>query len=105
MAFTTITTDNFQKEVLEAKIPVLLDFWAEQCDPCKMIAPIIEEISHQVPTIKVCKVNVDEEATLAMKFGITAIPTIVFLNHGQVVQKSIGYCSKEDLLKLIEAIK
>lgn len=105
MAFTTITTDNFQKEVLEAKIPVLLDFWAEWCGPCKMIAPIIEEISHQVPTIKVCKVNVDEEATLAMKFGITAIPTIVFLNHGQIVQKSIGYCSKEDLLKLIEAIK
>ncbi len=102
MSEVTITKNNFEQEVLNSDIPVLIDFWATWCGPCKMIAPIIEEISKDFEgKIKVCKVNVDEEGELAIKFGIMSIPTIMIFKGGNVEKTLIGYRSKEELLEEI----
>ena len=78
--------------------PVLLDFYADWCGPCRMLAPVIEEIAHEHPEIEVGKVNVDQENELAMRFGITSIPFVALLREGEVVASSLGYRSKQDLL-------
>ena len=101
MAVVTITTENFAQEVLHSDKPVLLDFWASWCGPCKMIAPIVEEIAAERPDITVGKVNVDEEMDLARRFGIASIPTILVFKNGELSKTSIGYCSKEELLSLL----
>ena len=101
MAIINGTKDNFKKEVLEAELPVLVDFWASWCGPCKMIAPIVEEIAAERPDITVGKVNVDEEMDLARRFGIASIPTILVFKNGELSKTSIGYCSKEELLALL----
>lgn len=102
MAEITITKDNFQKEVMESEIPVMIDFWATWCGPCQMIASAIEEIAHENEgRIKVGKVNVDEEQELAMKFGITSIPTILVFKNGQIANKTIGLQPKENLMALL----
>jgi len=102
MSEVTITKNNFEQEVLNSDIPVLIDFWATWCGPCKMIAPIIEEISKDFEgKIKVCKVNVDEEGELAIKYGIMSIPTIMIFKGGNVEKTLIGYRSKEELLEEI----
>ena len=102
MSHVTITKANFQELVLDSSKPVLLDFWAPWCGPCRMIAPIVEEISQQRSDILVGKINVDEEMELAMQFGITSIPTLVVMKYGKMAAHTIGYCSKEAILSMLE---
>lgn len=102
MAEITITKDNFQKEVLESDIPVMVDFWATWCGPCQMLAPTVAEIAEENEgKIKVGKVNVDEEPELAMKFGIMSIPTIIVFKDGEVANKTMGFQPKENLMALL----
>ena len=101
MAVITVTKYNFEEKVLKAQGKVLLDFWATWCGPCRMIAPIVEEIAAENPGITVGKVNVDEEMELAVQFGVVSIPMLVVLENGQVVNKSVGYAPKAELLKLL----
>ena len=97
-----ITNDNFVSEVVESELPVLIDFYATWCGPCKMIAPFVEEIANENPDIKVGKVNVDEENELAVAFGIQSIPTLVVVKNGEVVNKAIGYRTKDQILALLK---
>ena len=101
MAVITVTKDNFSEKVLQAPNKVLLDFWATWCGPCRMVAPIVEEIAQEHPDITVGKINVDEEMELAVQFGIANIPTLAVMENGQMVNKSIGYAPKEELLRLL----
>ena len=103
MAEITLTKDNFEKEVKESDKAVLIDFWATWCGPCKMIAPIIKEIAEEFSDeVKVCKVNIDDEPSLATKFGITSIPTLLVIKNGEVVKTSVGYIPKEKIIELFE---
>lgn len=103
MAEITLTKDNFEKEVNKSDKAVLIDFWATWCGPCKMIAPIIEEIAEEFSDeVKVCKVNIDDEPSLATKFGITSIPTLLVIKNGEVVKTSVGYIPKEKIIELFE---
>ncbi len=103
MAEIKITTANFEEEVLKSELPVLVDFWATWCGPCRMVGPIVSEIAEEYDgKIKVGKVNVDEEMTLATKYGITGIPTLLVFKNGEVANSQIGYAPKEDLVKLFE---
>ena len=103
MSVTHITKDNFQPLVKESPKPVLLDFWATWCGPCKMIAPIVEQIAGERPDILVGKVNVDEETDLASAFGISSIPTLVVVKDGKIAATAVGYRPKADIEKLLEA--
>ena len=102
MSVVHITKDNFQAIVLESEKKVLLDFWATWCGPCKMIAPIVEQIAEERSDILVGKIDVDSQMELAVQFGIVSIPTLVIMEKGQLVEKSVGYQSREDILKLLE---
>ena len=103
MAEITITAQNFEAEVLHSDIPVLLDFWATWCGPCRMIAPIVAEIAEENQgKIKVGKVNVDEEMALASQFGIVSIPTLIVFKNGQVTNKALGYMSKANVEALLK---
>ena len=101
MAVITVTKENFQEQVLNASNTVLLDFWATWCGPCRMVAPIVEEIAAENPGVTLGKINVDKEMELAMQFGITSIPTLVVMKDGQMVNKAIGYAPKKEILKLL----
>ena len=103
MSEITLTTDNFEKEVLESSVPVLVDFWATWCGPCKMLAPVISEIAETcADKVKVCKVNVDDEPELATQFDIASIPTVLIFKNGELVRTSVGYKEKEALLELLK---
>ena len=101
MSVLHITKENFDALVMSASKPVLLDFWATWCGPCKMIAPIVEQIAEENEEIVVGKVNVDEEMDLAVQFGITSIPTLVAMKDGVVTGTAVGYRPKADILKLL----
>ncbi|HAF31657.1 MAG: thioredoxin [Anaerovibrio sp.] len=102
MAEVKVTKDNFQQEVLESDIPVIVDFWAEWCGPCKMMAPILKEIADENEgSIKVAKINVDEESYLSSQYGIVSIPSLYFFKNGKVVNQYIGFVQKDFVLKLL----
>ncbi|MBQ6171921.1 MAG: thioredoxin [Clostridia bacterium] len=102
MAHIVLTADNFEEEVLKSEKPVLVDFWATWCGPCRMLAPVIEEISEeQKDIIKVGKIDVDEEPELAAKYGIQSIPTLIVFKGGKAVNKSIGVRPKGDILEML----
>ena len=104
MPTLTITKDNFETEVMKSGIPVLIDFWAAWCGPCKMIAPVINEISDEVSNVKIGKVNVDEEPEIAAKFNIMSIPTLVVVKNGSVVSQTLGAKPKAAILQMLENI-
>ena len=102
MAEIKVTKQNFEQEVLNSPIPVMVDFWADWCGPCKMLAPILSEIAEEYDgKIKVCKINVDEEAELSLKYRIVSIPTVLIFKDGELTNKSVGYVPKEELISLI----
>ncbi|NMP38414.1 MAG: thioredoxin [Clostridiales bacterium] len=102
MSVLTITKDNFTDEVRNSDKPVLLDFWASWCGPCRMVSPIVDEIAQEVTFAKVGKVNVDEQPELAQAFGVMSIPTLVVMKGGQVVTTSVGAKPKQEILNLLE---
>ena len=102
MAVVHINKDNFEELVLKNEKTVLLDFWATWCGPCRMVAPIVEEIAAERADLTVGKIDVDEEMELAAKFGITSIPTLVVMRGGKVVTAAVGYRPKADILKILE---
>jgi thioredoxin 1 len=101
MAHIVITADNFEEEVLKSEQTVLVDFWATWCGPCRMLAPVIEEISEENKDIKVCKIDVDEEPELAAHFGIQSIPTLIVFKNGKPVNKSVGVRPKDDIIAML----
>lgn len=102
MAVLTITKDNFDKEVLKSDKPVLIDFWASWCGPCRMVAPTVEAVATEVVGKVVGKVNVDEEPELAQRYGIMSIPTMVVIKNGNVVKRTVGVQSKQAMLDLLD---
>ena len=97
MAVMTVTKENFQEEVMQAGCPVLLDFWATWCGPCRMVSPIVDEIGAEVG-----KVNVDEQPELAQAFGIASIPTLLVIRDGRTVNRAVGARSKEEILQMLD---
>jgi len=102
MASIKITKKNFEDEVLRSEKPVLLDFWAAWCGPCRMVAPTIEEIAKENEDIKVGKINIDEERELAAKFKIMSIPTLMVLKEGKVAATAVGVRPKREILKMLQ---
>jgi len=101
MAVVHVNKNSFQEEVLDSKVPVLLDFWASWCGPCRMVSPILEEISNERSDIKVCKVNVDDEPELAQRYRIMSIPTLLVIKDGKTVSQAVGARPKEQILDLL----
>lgn len=99
--YINITKENFETEVLQSDKKVLLDFWAAWCGPCRMIAPIVEEIAEENQDIKVCKINVDEQAELASRFGIMSIPTLVVMEKGVELTRALGARPKDFILDML----
>lgn len=102
---TILTKDNFDKEVLDAEQLTVVDFWASWCGPCMMLKPIFEELSGEMPDVKFCKADVDEERDLAIEYGVESIPTLLFFKNGELVDTLVGYRDKASLREAIEAKK
>ena len=98
---TVITKDNFQAEVLQSDKPVLVDFWAAWCSPCKMLSPVVDQIAEENPDIKVGKINVDDEPELAGQFGVMSIPTLLVFKDGQIAGQSVGVRPKDFILGML----
>ena len=103
MSLIHITKENFQSVVRESGVPVLIDFWATWCGPCKMIAPFVEQIAAEREDIVVGKIDVDQEMELATQFGIVSIPTLILVKNGEVAATMVGYRPKAEILKLLDA--
>ena len=101
MAVVTITSENFAQEVLQSTKPVLLDFWASWCGPCRMLSPIVDEVADERTDIKVGKVNVDEQPDLAAQFGVMSIPTLLVFRDGKLVNQAVGARPKSGVLALL----
>ena len=102
MSVQVITKENFNEVVLQSEKPVLVDFWAPWCGPCRMVSPIVDQIAEERGDIAVGKVNVDEQPELAAQFGVMSIPTLLVFKDGQLVNKAVGARPKEELLKLLD---
>ncbi|WP_152046629.1 thioredoxin [Aureimonas psammosilenae] len=102
MATTKIDSSNFQAEVLQSDKPVVVDFWAEWCGPCKMIAPSLEEISNEMADVRIAKVNIDENPDLAAQFGVRSIPTLMLFKNGEHADTMVGAAAKSKLLDWIK---
>ncbi len=101
MSAININKNNFREEVMNSDKPVLLDFWAPWCGPCRMVGPVLEEIAAERSDIKVGKVNVDEQIELASEFGVMSIPTLVVIKNGEIVNKAVGARSKHQILAML----
>ena len=102
---TTVTKDNFEQEVLGAKVPVVIDFWAVWCGPCQMQSPILDQVAEEFgDKIKVCKVNVDEQPSLALNYQIASIPTLVFMKYGLFQQRMIGLQDKQTITDYLQTL-
>lgn len=102
MAVLTLTQANFEQEVLHAKVPVLVDFWATWCGPCKMMGPVVEQIEKEMgATVKVGKVNIDENTSLATKYNVMSIPTFLVFKDGKLVNSSVGVQDKENIKAML----
>ncbi len=102
MAILHITKDNFEQEVLKSDIPVLVDFWATWCGPCRALGPVLEEIASETSSVKIVKVNVDEQPELASQFRIMSIPTMILFKSGEVADKTVGLLPKDEVLNFIK---
>ena len=105
MSIINLTKDSYHNEVMETEKVVVIDFWATWCGPCKMMAPVVEEVAKDYPDVKVCKVNVDEEPELSNAFKIVSIPTIVVIKNDEIIDSVVGYRPKEDIEKIIKLVK
>lgn len=101
MAVVTITKENFEQEVLQSAKPVLLDFWASWCGPCRMLSPVVDEVAEERIDVKVGKVNVDEQPELAGEFGVMSIPTLLVFEQGKLVRQAVGARPKAGVLELL----
>ncbi len=101
MSVLKITKDNFDDEVINSDKPVILDFWAEWCGPCKMYSPVIEELSDELTDVKVGKINIDEEFELSQKFKVMSIPTTIVMENGEVKNKAVGVQTKAEVLQML----
>lgn len=102
MAVVKLTTENFEQEVLKAGQTVLVDFYADWCGPCQMMGPVVEEIAGEVSNAKVCKINIDEQMTIAQKYGVMSIPTFAVFKNGELVKKEVGALPKAVLKGMLD---
>ena len=101
MSAINVNKNNFNQEILNSDKPVLLDFWASWCGPCRMVSPIVDEIAAERSDIKVCKINVDEQPELAARFGVMSIPTLVVMKNGKVINQAVGARPKAQILAML----
>lgn len=101
MAVVKLTAENFEKEVLQSEKPVFVDFYADWCGPCQMMGPVVEEISNEVNDAKVCKINIDEQMSIAQKYGVMSIPTFIVFKNGDVADKKMGAMPKSAVLSML----
>ena len=100
-----ITKSNFEKEVISSEIPVVLDFWATWCGPCKMLSPVLDGLAAEYSDrVRFCKVNVDDEPELSARFGIASIPTLIFFKNGEILKKTVGYREKDELEETLKEL-
>ena len=102
MSVLEVMSDSFEEEVLKSEKPVLVDFYADWCGPCKMLAPIVDTVAEENSDVKVCRMNIDENEELAVKYGIMSIPTLVVIKNGEEVRRTVGVVGKEEILEMLK---